>query len=144
VICVSFVAWLLSSSLSNLSNWFVKLARDTYLCGDPCEVLVTREIKKKHSTGLSDRLREVKGWNRPDLCGHINGGRFFGTEPQETNHRVHLCWSSPFDLFLPSPLSLRFSCSHCFEFAPKVIRIDWATHSKKNYLPHSEFNIIYF
>jgi hypothetical protein len=64
VICVSFVAlvaWLLSSSHSNLSKCFVKLARDTYLCGDPCEVLVTRVIKKKHSTGLGDRLREGKG-----------------------------------------------------------------------------------
>jgi hypothetical protein len=52
---------------------------------------VTRVIKKKHSTGLSDRLREGKGWNRPDLCGLLNGTRFFGTEPQETNDRVHLC-----------------------------------------------------
>jgi hypothetical protein len=63
---------LLSSSHSNLSKCFVKLARDTYLCGDPCSVLVTRVIKKKHSTGLSDRLREVKGWNRPGLCGLLN------------------------------------------------------------------------
>jgi hypothetical protein len=31
------------------------------LCGDPCGVLVTSEIKKKHSTDLSDRLREGKG-----------------------------------------------------------------------------------
>jgi hypothetical protein len=30
------------------------------VCGDPCGVFVTREIKKKHSTGLSDRLRERK------------------------------------------------------------------------------------
>jgi hypothetical protein len=43
------------------------------LCGDPCAVLVTRVIKKKHSTGLSDRLREGKGRNRPDLCGLLNG-----------------------------------------------------------------------
>jgi hypothetical protein len=34
---------------------------------------VTRVIKKKHSTGLSDRLREGKGWNRPGLCGLLNG-----------------------------------------------------------------------
>jgi hypothetical protein len=45
---------LLSSSHSNLSKCFVKLARDTYLCGDPCRVLVTHVVKKKHSTGLSD------------------------------------------------------------------------------------------
>jgi hypothetical protein len=29
--------------------------------GDPCGVFVTREIKKKHSTGLSDRLSKGKG-----------------------------------------------------------------------------------
>jgi hypothetical protein len=64
---------LLSSFHSNSSKCFVKLARDTYLCGDPCRVLMTRVIKEKHSTGLSDRLREGKGWNRPDLCGLLNG-----------------------------------------------------------------------
>jgi hypothetical protein len=31
------------------------------VCGDPSEVFVTLEIKKKHSTGLDDRLREGKG-----------------------------------------------------------------------------------
>jgi hypothetical protein len=31
------------------------------VCGDPYGVLVTLEIKKKHSTGLGDRLREGKG-----------------------------------------------------------------------------------
>jgi hypothetical protein len=63
VICVSFVAlvaWLLSLSSYKLSKCFVKQARDAKLCGDPCGVLVTRVIKKKHSTGLSDRLREGK------------------------------------------------------------------------------------
>jgi hypothetical protein len=30
------------------------------VCGGPCGVLVVLEIKKKHSTGLSDRLREEK------------------------------------------------------------------------------------
>jgi hypothetical protein len=30
-------------------------------------------IKEKHSTGLSDSLREGKGRNRPDLCGLLNG-----------------------------------------------------------------------
>jgi hypothetical protein len=33
---------------------------------------VTRVIKKKHSTGLSDRLREEKVWNRLGLCGLLN------------------------------------------------------------------------
>jgi hypothetical protein len=63
---------LLSSSHSKLLKCFLKQARDTYLCGDPCGVLVTRVIKKKHSIGLSDRLREGKGWNRPNLCGLLN------------------------------------------------------------------------
>jgi hypothetical protein len=62
----------LSSSHSNSSKCFVKLARDTYLCGVPCDVLVTQVIKKKYSTGLCDRLREGKGWNRPGLCGLLN------------------------------------------------------------------------
>jgi hypothetical protein len=30
--------------------------------------LVTREIKEEGSLGLSDRLWEGKGWNRPGLC----------------------------------------------------------------------------
>jgi AAA+ ATPase superfamily predicted ATPase len=45
---------LISSSHSKLLKCFVKQATDTYLCGDPYGVLVTRVIKKKHSTGLSD------------------------------------------------------------------------------------------
>jgi hypothetical protein len=43
------------------------------VCGDPCGVLVTQVIKEKHSTGLCDQLREGKGWNRPGLCGLLNG-----------------------------------------------------------------------
>jgi hypothetical protein len=31
------------------------------VCGGPCGVLVILEIKKKNSTGLSDRLREGNG-----------------------------------------------------------------------------------
>jgi hypothetical protein len=31
------------------------------VCGGLCEVLVILEIKKMHSTDLSDRLREGKG-----------------------------------------------------------------------------------
>jgi hypothetical protein len=64
---------LLFSSYSKLLKCFVKLARDTYVCGDPCGVLVTQVIEEKYSTGLCDRLREGKGWNRADLCGLLNG-----------------------------------------------------------------------
>jgi hypothetical protein len=73
VFLLLFLFELLSSSHSKLLKRFVKQARDTYLCGDPCGVLVTRVIKKKHSTGLSDRLREGKVWKRPRLCGLLNG-----------------------------------------------------------------------
>jgi hypothetical protein len=64
---------LLSSSHYKLLKCFVKQAGDTYLCGDPCGVLVTRVIKKKHLTGLSDRLGKGNGWNRPGLCVLLNG-----------------------------------------------------------------------
>jgi hypothetical protein len=30
-------------------------------------------IKEKHSNGMFDRLREGKGWSRPDLFGLLNG-----------------------------------------------------------------------
>jgi hypothetical protein len=43
------------------------------VCGGPCGVLVTREIKEEGSLGLSDRLREIKGWKRPGLCDLLNG-----------------------------------------------------------------------
>jgi hypothetical protein len=43
------------------------------VCGGPCGVLVTREIKEEGSLGLSDRLREGKGSNSPDLCDLLNG-----------------------------------------------------------------------
>jgi hypothetical protein len=63
---------LLFPSHSNSSKCFVKPARDTQVCGDPCRVLVTQVIKEKHSTGLCDRLREGNGLNRPGLCGLLN------------------------------------------------------------------------
>jgi hypothetical protein len=43
------------------------------VCGGPCGVLVTREIKEEGSLGLSGRLREGKGWNRLGLCDLLNG-----------------------------------------------------------------------
>jgi hypothetical protein len=61
------------------------------LCGDPCGVLVTHEIVKNHSTGLSDRLRERKRVEI-DLAfvASSTGSKLFGIEPRETNRRVHL------------------------------------------------------
>jgi hypothetical protein len=73
------------------------------VCGGPCGVLVTREIKEEGSLGLSDRLREGKGWNRPGLCDLLYGG-LGSLEPNlgKTNHRVH----SPY--FLVDLFSLSF------------------------------------
>jgi hypothetical protein len=73
----------------------------------------------------------------PTYVASSKGSRFFGTEPRETNRQC-LCVNLAlwFDSF--SPLSLSsLACNH-FELAPKVIRIDWATRGKKNYLPHSD------
>jgi hypothetical protein len=73
------------------------------VCGGPYGVLVTREIKEEGSLGLSDRLREGKGWNRPDLCDLLYGG-LGSLEPNlgKTNHHVH----SPY--FLVDLFSLSF------------------------------------
>jgi hypothetical protein len=61
------------------------------VCGDPCGVLVILEIKKKHSTGLSDRLREGRVEKDPASVASSMGRKFFRTEPRETNRCVHLC-----------------------------------------------------
>jgi hypothetical protein len=61
------------------------------MCGDPCGVSVTRVIKKKHSIGLSDRMREGRVEIDLAFVASLTGHRFFGTEPWETNHHVHLC-----------------------------------------------------
>jgi hypothetical protein len=58
------------------------------VCGDPCRVLVILEIKKKHSNGLSDRLREGKVENDPAFVASSMGSRFIGTKPRETNRCV--------------------------------------------------------
>jgi hypothetical protein len=38
-----------------------KQGKGHQVCGGPCGVLVTREIKEEDSLGLSDYLREEKG-----------------------------------------------------------------------------------
>jgi hypothetical protein len=55
------------------SQVLCKQGKRYQVCGGPCGVLVTREIKEEGSLGLSDRLREGKGWNRPGLCYLLNG-----------------------------------------------------------------------
>jgi hypothetical protein len=55
------------------SQVLCKRGKRHQVCGGPCGVLVTRDIKEEGSLGLSDRLREGKGWNRPGLCGLLNG-----------------------------------------------------------------------
>jgi hypothetical protein len=54
---VSWIAFLLSHSYSQVS---CKRGKRHQVCGGPCRVLVTREIKEEGSLGLSDHLREGK------------------------------------------------------------------------------------
>jgi hypothetical protein len=55
------------------SQLLCKRGKRHQVSGGPCGVLVTHEIKEEGSFGVSDRLREGKGWNRPILCGLLNG-----------------------------------------------------------------------
>jgi hypothetical protein len=55
------------------SQVLCKRGKTHQVCGGPCGVLVTHEIKEEGSLGLGDSLREGKGWNRPDLCDLLNG-----------------------------------------------------------------------
>jgi hypothetical protein len=43
------------------SQVLCKQCKRHQVCGGPCGVLATREIKEEGSLGLSDRLREGKG-----------------------------------------------------------------------------------
>ena len=52
------------------------------MCGGPCGVLVTREIKEEGSLGLGDRLREERVEIDPVLVTSSTGSRFFETEPR--------------------------------------------------------------
>jgi hypothetical protein len=64
--------------------------------------------------------------------------RFFGTKHREINHSF-LCVNLVLRFDSSSPLSLSSLACNRFELAPKVICIDWATHVKKNYIPHFDF-----
>jgi hypothetical protein len=58
-----------------LYSWFqlnCNQGKRHQLCSCPCGDLVSRLIEKRSSLGLSDRLREGKGWKRPGLC-DLNG-----------------------------------------------------------------------
>jgi hypothetical protein len=48
-------------SFHSYSQVLCKRGKRHHVCGGPCGVLVTREIKIEGSLGLSDRLREGKG-----------------------------------------------------------------------------------
>jgi hypothetical protein len=109
------------------------------LMDHPWLLYQTLKIDNKHSTGLSDRLKEKKSLKRPDLRGLLKGSRFIGTEFGETNRlciAVNLCFAIWFFL----PLSLSSLACDRFDLAPKVIHIEWPTHGKK-YLLHSDFII---
>jgi hypothetical protein len=70
---VALVAWLGLFLFRSYSQELCKRSKRHQACGVPCGVLVTREIKEEGSLGLSDRLREGKGLNRPGLCDLLNG-----------------------------------------------------------------------
>jgi hypothetical protein len=63
VFFVALVAWLgLAFFFSrSYSQVLCKRSKIHQVCGGPCGVLVTREIKEEGSLSLSDRLREGKG-----------------------------------------------------------------------------------
>jgi hypothetical protein len=53
------------------------------VCGVPCGVLVTREIKEEGSLGLSDRMRERERVEiDPVFVSSSTGTRFFRTKPR--------------------------------------------------------------
>jgi hypothetical protein len=56
--CSCCLAW---PFLHSYSQVLCKRSKRHQVCGGPCGVLVTREIKEEGSLGLSDRLRERKG-----------------------------------------------------------------------------------
>jgi hypothetical protein len=70
--CSCCLAWPFSFSFS-YSQMLCKQGKRHQVCDGPCGVLVTREIKEEGSLGLSDRLREGRGWNRLGLCDLLNG-----------------------------------------------------------------------
>jgi hypothetical protein len=61
VFIVALVAWLGHFLFTFLFSSACKRGKRHQVCGGPCGVLVTREIKEEGSLGLSDRLREGKG-----------------------------------------------------------------------------------
>jgi hypothetical protein len=59
---VALVAWLGLFFFSySYYQVLCKRGKRHQVCGGPCGVLVTREIKKEGSLSLNDRLREGKG-----------------------------------------------------------------------------------
>jgi hypothetical protein len=62
VFFVALVAWFgLFFFSHSYSQVLCKRRKRHQVCGGPCGVLVTREIKEEGSLGLSDRLRDGKG-----------------------------------------------------------------------------------
>jgi hypothetical protein len=57
---VALVAWLGLFLSHSYSQVLCKRSKRHQVCGGPCGVLVTREIKEEGSLGLSDHLREGK------------------------------------------------------------------------------------
>jgi hypothetical protein len=66
---------------------------------------------EEHSTGLSDHLREGKGWKRHVLTLLLNGG-IGSSEPNLRKQIVYVCcvWSSIMIYFFLSPFSSSLAC----------------------------------
>jgi hypothetical protein len=67
--CDTWIDFFLSHSFLKC---FVKVSKRHRVCGGPCGVLVTREIKGRLIQSKWPFEREGKGWNRPGLCGLLN------------------------------------------------------------------------
>jgi hypothetical protein len=61
VFLVALVAWLAIFLFHSYSQVLCKRSKRHQVCGGPCGVLVTREIKEEGSLGVSVHLREGKG-----------------------------------------------------------------------------------
>jgi hypothetical protein len=59
LVCLAWLGFLFF--LTSYSQVLCKRGKRHQLCGDPCGVEVTREIKEEASLGLGDRLGEGKG-----------------------------------------------------------------------------------
>jgi hypothetical protein len=135
--CLVFLIVLFPIPILN-SNLFVKLAWDAKLRGDPCGRHHLFETEKKHSSGLSDRLREGRGWKRLILSGVLNEEVGFFVKPNSSKWiTLYLVMCFDCDSFLRPSLSssLAYAWFYIIWVAPKIICNHLSNSSKKNNFP---------